>query len=141
MGLTRSNKAEYLLWLCVCAAEGGDGGVYPITPQVSATSLPTQRTVTEAEHIGRWLLFHLMFSTFIIHPPASAFPSSGHKAFWLFGPDWPNSGEIDIIEGVNNQATNIVTLHTAAGCAINNAGSLSDTTTVEANCNAKSGCS
>jgi hypothetical protein len=37
-------------------------------------------------------------------------------AYWLFGPNWPNSGEIDIIEGVNNMIINQVTLHTNQGC-------------------------
>ncbi|KAK4896775.1 hypothetical protein LTR27_005369 [Elasticomyces elasticus] len=39
-------------------------------------------------------------------------------AFWLVGPNWPNEGEIDIIEGVNEQATNAMTLHTKSGCSI-----------------------
>jgi hypothetical protein len=43
-------------------------------------------------------------------------------AFWTIGPDWPANGEIDIIEGVNSQTANAMTLHTAAGCSINNAG-------------------
>ncbi|KAL8671907.1 MAG: hypothetical protein Q9168_003618 [Polycauliona sp. 1 TL-2023] len=37
-------------------------------------------------------------------------------AFWMTGPNWPNSGEIDIIEGVNNEAQNQMTMHTGPGC-------------------------
>lgn len=37
---------------------------------------------------------------------------------WTVGPDWPNNGEIDIIEGVNTQTHNGVTLHTGPGCSI-----------------------
>ncbi|KAL8884081.1 MAG: hypothetical protein Q9192_006932 [Flavoplaca navasiana] len=40
-------------------------------------------------------------------------------AFWSTGPDWPSNGEIDIIEGVNLQSTNKITLHTDPGCTIN----------------------
>ncbi|KAG0709420.1 glycoside hydrolase family 16 protein [Suillus ampliporus] len=32
-------------------------------------------------------------------------------SFWTVGPNWPLAGEIDIIEGVNNQDTNQMTLH------------------------------
>ena len=39
-------------------------------------------------------------------------------AFWTVGPDWPNQGEIDIIEGVNDQSANDMTLHTGPGCSI-----------------------
>jgi hypothetical protein len=41
-------------------------------------------------------------------------------AFWTLGPSWPTSGEIDIIEGVNTQSVNGMTLHTSAGCSISN---------------------
>lgn len=37
-------------------------------------------------------------------------------AWWTVGPNWPSGGEIDIIEGVNEQTTNQMTLHTATGC-------------------------
>ena len=40
-------------------------------------------------------------------------------ASWLVGPNWPNGGEIDVLEGVNNQQTNQYTLHTAEGCSLN----------------------
>lgn len=37
-------------------------------------------------------------------------------SFWMYGPDWPNSGEFDIIEGVHNDNFNSVTGHTSLGC-------------------------
>ncbi|KAL8662680.1 MAG: hypothetical protein Q9168_008217 [Polycauliona sp. 1 TL-2023] len=40
-------------------------------------------------------------------------------AFWSTGPSWPSNGEIDIIEGVNLQSTNKMTMHTDPGCTIN----------------------
>ncbi|CAM0140376.1 hypothetical protein VKS41_006384 [Umbelopsis sp. WA50703] len=39
-------------------------------------------------------------------------------AMWLVGPNWPNSGEIDIFEGVNLQSVNQMTLHTQEGCTM-----------------------
>jgi len=37
-------------------------------------------------------------------------------AYWLVGPNWPNCGECDIIEGVNVQTNDQTTLHTSNGC-------------------------
>lgn len=48
-------------------------------------------------------------------------------AFWMVGPNWPNAGEIDIIEGVNSQSTNAMTLHTGDGCSITNNNAFSGT--------------
>jgi hypothetical protein len=41
-------------------------------------------------------------------------------AFWMCGPNWPNGGEIDIIEGVNTQTNDLTTLHTSDGCNMYN---------------------
>ncbi|EER38867.1 mixed-linked glucanase [Histoplasma capsulatum H143] len=43
-------------------------------------------------------------------------------AFWMFGPNWPNNGEIDIIEGVHEQTSNLMAMHTKPGCRITNSG-------------------
>ncbi|KAF8911769.1 laminarinase [Mucidula mucida] len=39
-------------------------------------------------------------------------------AVWTFGDPWPTQGEIDILEGVNDQTFNQATLHTSAGCTM-----------------------
>ena len=36
---------------------------------------------------------------------------------WMVGPNWPHQGEIDIIEGVNDDTTDQMTLHTGTGCS------------------------
>ncbi|KXG54560.1 Concanavalin A-like lectin/glucanase, subgroup [Penicillium griseofulvum] len=56
----------------------------------------------------------------LAHMPGSVCGS--WPAFWMLGPNWPNNGEIDIIEGVNEQTQNQVALHTSNGCTINNGG-------------------
>ncbi|KFY45592.1 hypothetical protein V495_02903 [Pseudogymnoascus sp. VKM F-4514 (FW-929)] len=80
---------------------------------------------------------HGLFIADIAHMPGGACGS--WPAFWLVGPNWPFTGEIDIIEGVNLQTTDSMTLHTSAGCVVDNQGSLPGTTTLETNCNANSG--
>ncbi|KAG8214674.1 glycoside hydrolase family 16 protein [Butyriboletus roseoflavus] len=37
-------------------------------------------------------------------------------AVWTVGDNWPNEGEIDILEGVNNMTPNIASLHTGSNC-------------------------
>ncbi|TFK26582.1 2 beta-glucanase [Coprinopsis marcescibilis] len=39
-------------------------------------------------------------------------------AVWTVGDDWPNQGELDILEGVNDQSPNQVTIHTNQGCVM-----------------------
>ncbi|KAI0314819.1 glycoside hydrolase family 16 protein [Amylostereum chailletii] len=36
-------------------------------------------------------------------------------AFWTVGPNWPNGGELDIIEGINTRHFNQLTLHSGEG--------------------------
>lgn len=62
-------------------------------------------------------------------------------AFWTVGPNWPHSGEIDIMEGVNNQNFNIATLHTDEGCTMTSTGSAAGSTMGDGgNCLSNSGC-
>ncbi|KKA27451.1 hypothetical protein TD95_005409 [Thielaviopsis punctulata] len=60
-------------------------------------------------------------------------------AFWTFGPNWPNSGEIDIIEGANLDTTDHITLHTGPNCKITNTGSATTTKLENGDCNTSSG--
>ena len=85
---------------------------------------------------------HGLFITDISHMPGGI--CGVWPAFWTFGPNWPTSGEIDIIEGVNSQTANSVTLHTAAGCSMSSSGSLNSSIRANTDCNAgdgQTGCS
>ncbi|EAU81587.2 hypothetical protein CC1G_02603 [Coprinopsis cinerea okayama7 len=39
-------------------------------------------------------------------------------AVWTVGDNWPHGGEIDILEGVNDEGPNAATLHTSRGCTM-----------------------
>ncbi|KAL1800352.1 hypothetical protein ACET3X_000694 [Alternaria dauci] len=56
----------------------------------------------------------------IRHMPASQCGS--WPAMWLLSSSvgWPEGGEVDILEGVNDYESNSVTLHTSAGCMVDN---------------------
>lgn len=43
---------------------------------------------------------------------------STNRTSWILGPDWPNGGEIDIIENVHEATKNHMTLHTNEGCTV-----------------------
>jgi hypothetical protein len=56
------------------------------------------------------------------------------------GPNWPNEGEIDVIEGVNLNTYDQATLHTASGCVVSvGSGGQTGTTTGNADCGAGGG--
>jgi hypothetical protein len=63
-----------------------------------------------------------LFVLDLAHMPGSA--CGTWPAYWFLGATagWPYGGEIDVIEGVNSQKTNDITLHTGPGCTISSTG-------------------
>lgn len=39
-------------------------------------------------------------------------------AYWMVGADWPNKGELDIVEGANDLGPNLMSLHTGPNCSM-----------------------
>ena len=63
---------------------------------------------------------HGLFVLDLAHMPASKYSScSLWPSWWLVSSSqkWPMGGEIDVVEGVNDQAWNAATLHTGPGCS------------------------
>ncbi|KAG8529082.1 uncharacterized protein KY384_005717 [Bacidia gigantensis] len=69
---------------------------------------------------------HGLFLVDLLHIPS---PVCGSwPAFWLLGAGtWPAGGEIDVIEGVNMQERNQMTLHTSANCALDSSAGFTGT--------------
>lgn len=67
---------------------------------------------------------HGLFIADLNHMPTSSDAGCGTwPAFWALGPDpWPSNGEIDIIEGANDQGANNAAGHTGNTCKITNSG-------------------
>lgn len=58
----------------------------------------------------------------------------------MVGPQWPQDGEIDILEGVNQMSQNQITLHTKPGCVPEvGPGGQSGAITADADCGAGGG--
>ncbi|KZP01551.1 glycoside hydrolase family 16 protein [Calocera viscosa TUFC12733] len=80
---------------------------------------------------------------FILDIDAMPYGCALWPAFWTVGPNWPEDGEIDIIEAVNGGTNNQMTLHTASGCTqSNNSPILGQvlSSTCDADVNSNSGC-
>jgi hypothetical protein len=60
---------------------------------------------------------HGLFMGDFSHTPAGV--CGTWPAWWTLGPNWPDTGEIDIMEGVNLLTTNAMSLHTDVSCFIN----------------------
>jgi hypothetical protein len=59
---------------------------------------------------------HGLFIADITHMPGGI--CGTWPALWTLGPNWPNNGEIDIIEGANNQNKDLSSAHTGGVCTI-----------------------
>ncbi|KZV69996.1 glycoside hydrolase family 16 protein [Peniophora sp. CONT] len=63
-------------------------------------------------------------------------------ALWEYGANWPYTGEVDILEGVNDMGPNSETLHTGPSCTMPTSQSMTGTFKAgETDCNSGTGCS
>ncbi|USP73106.1 nicotinate-nucleotide pyrophosphorylase [Curvularia clavata] len=97
-------------------------------PDTRSVYLGVDSTSKEADSTGRasvrleskksWN--HGLLIADIRHMPASQ--CGVWPAFWLVSASktWPEGGEIDILEGVNDDESSKITLHTSSGCTVDN---------------------
>ncbi|KZV88447.1 hypothetical protein EXIGLDRAFT_678944 [Exidia glandulosa HHB12029] len=87
-----------------------------------------------------WYTTHVLVAD-IRHMPEGA---ATWPALWEFGENWPSRGEVDILEGANDVAPNLSSLHTSPGCLQPETGRRMTGTATGLNCDAtapgNSGC-
>ncbi|KAJ5787983.1 hypothetical protein N7457_002973 [Penicillium paradoxum] len=94
-----------------------DNGVYIGVDHTNVASRPGRNSI-RLESTNTYK--HGLVILDLAHMPSST--CGTWPAFWMLGPDWPKNGEIDIIEGVNEQSQNQMALHTTNGCSIQSTG-------------------
>ncbi|KAL8645148.1 MAG: hypothetical protein Q9210_006869 [Variospora velana] len=87
-----------------------------VTWGVDHTNIASGRGRTSMRLTSKAQYTHGLVVLDLSHMPSSICGS--WPAFWMVGPNWPHSGEIDILEGVNTQSQNQMTLHTGDGCSL-----------------------
>ncbi|CAF9929249.1 MAG: hypothetical protein GOMPHAMPRED_005346 [Gomphillus americanus] len=92
---------------------------------------PDGRPSIRVQSTASWT--HGLFVFDIAHMPTGC---GTWPALWLLGSGaaWPTYGEIDIVEGVNDQIGNSMTMHTSAGCAVSNSSTLFTGSLATPNC-------
>lgn len=83
---------------------------------VDSTTVATGRGRKSVRITSKAVYNHALIVLDLEHMPGSI--CGVWPAFWTVGPNWPNSGEIDIIEGVSGQVGNSMALHTGPGCSV-----------------------
>lgn len=89
-----------------------------VTIRSDSTSVASGRGRNSVRLTSKAQYTHGLVVLDLQHMPGSA--CGIWPAFWMTGPSWPNSGEIDIIEGVSYQSENAMTMHTSSGCSMVN---------------------
>ncbi|KAI4174133.1 MAG: hypothetical protein LQ348_006428 [Seirophora lacunosa] len=87
-----------------------------VTFGVDHTNIASGRGRTSIRLTSKAQYTHGLVILDLAHMPGSI--CGTWPAFWMTGPNWPHSGEIDIIEGVNTASRNRMTMHTSDGCSL-----------------------
>ncbi|KAL8971645.1 MAG: hypothetical protein Q9197_003170 [Variospora fuerteventurae] len=87
-----------------------------VTLRADSTNVASGRGRDSVRLTSKASYNHALVVLDLAHMPGNA--CGIWPAFWTTGPNWPSSGEIDIIEGVNMQSMNQVTMHTDPGCSL-----------------------
>ncbi|GAW07884.1 glycoside hydrolase family 16 protein [Lentinula edodes] len=103
-----------------------------ITAAATVNRNSVKITTKDAYPIGSLVII----DTWHIPYGCSVWPS-----FWMLGTNllWPNSGEIDIIEAINNLDSNQYALHTTSGCFLGT-NSIQSGSILQTNCSTGAGC-
>ncbi|GAA6022845.1 hypothetical protein JCM10207_001421 [Rhodosporidiobolus poonsookiae] len=116
--------------------------VYPNKRRIFPRLHHFQIRVTDAKNRPQYPIGTLIIHD-VLHLPygCSVWPS-----LWTSAPNWPQGGEIDILEGVNLQQENRMALHTSPGCTASSSSTSAAFTgeltysNCDAYANANSGC-